>query len=134
MNQAIQQISPLKGPKYQVVIAGFINLNVIDGSAFFLSGISAMCAQNPFVEVSLIAATPITRTEVIDELSKFANVRIIDPFTASSEKRYGLPSLGSKLSREEYGQIVGKIATVINPAAVLLRDTDAALRDRKSVV
>lgn len=107
----------------RIVVAGYINLNVIDGSAFFISGLSAMLAENPFVDVYVVTANPIERTEVLDELSCYPNLTIIDPFRPNPYCYLSEKSGSRSLTRAEYAQVIFNVYQHADADALILRDT-----------
>lgn len=112
--------SPLR-----LMVAGYINLNVIDGSAFFLAGVTAMCSRYPGVEVTLVAATPLGNLEVVAEVMGLPNVTVIDPWRHPVGAELGLR--GGWMRREQYGQVLAALDARDPFDAVLVRDNDAAL-------
>lgn len=64
----------------RILLHGFINLNVMDGSAVFLTGITKMLSLNPNITIDLVLATPIKRDILLKELYDIKNVNIISPF------------------------------------------------------
>lgn len=107
----------------RIVVAGYINLNVIDGSAFFISGLSAMLAENPFIDVYVVTANPIERSEVLDELTCYPNLKIIDPFRPN-ELCYLPEKSGTRaLTRAEYAQAIYTVYQNTSADALILRDT-----------
>lgn len=110
--------------KRKILIGGFINLNAVDGSAFFLSSVAAMCAQYSQVEVVLASAVPLTNNVVIDELLDYPNVTLVDPFDSELlENRFQLQR-DKRLSRQEYADFVSLLCDKIEFSAVLIRDTE----------
>jgi|GEM_PF-3867979 len=111
------------GIKHKVLIGGYINLNVIDGSAFFISGLAAMCAQSYNSQVFVLTANPISKTEVLQEILPFPNVEVIDPYRRKLE----IASLGrDSMSREIYAKLLGLVAINNSVDAIILRDTETA--------
>lgn len=110
--------------KMRLLIGAYINLNVIDGSAFFVSGLAAMCAQNPFAEIYIVSAVPVTKFEVVDELRVFPNVVLIDPYTANPYVR--IDGEVNSMTRDEYARVLTSAADVLAPDAVIIRDTETA--------
>lgn len=113
--------------KFRVLIAGYINLNVIDGSAFFLSGLARLCADEPNVEVVLLAANPIERTEVVHEVLHYPNITVVDPFYDA--QLINMLQLGDaqSLSREEYARAIGIVSERFDCDALIVRDTETCI-------
>lgn len=112
---------------FRILVGGYINLNVIDGSAFFLAGVCAMCAQVPNIEIVLVSANPITKREVVTELDAYPNVRIVDPFVADNEEYRPLDSKASSMSRQEYASCIAAIFEAHDFDAAIIRDTEVGL-------
>lgn len=66
--------------KKRILLHGFINVNVMDGSAVFITGLAKMLALNPKIKVDFILATPIHRDILLKDLYELENVNIISPF------------------------------------------------------
>lgn len=71
---------PLTIKKTRILLFGFINLNVMDGSAVFLSGITSMFAMSKNLEIDLVLANPVQRDLLIRPLIQFPNVNVISPY------------------------------------------------------
>lgn len=91
----------------RVLLFGYIDINVIDGSAFFLPGMANMLTSLPNVEVDLLLARPVRRMTVIQELLENNKVNIVDPFNYSYEGRADLPFLsGSSISHQQAAELL----------------------------
>ena len=64
----------------RVLLFGYINTNVIDGSALFLAGAAALFAEAGNCRVSLVTAVPLARHEVLNDVLDSPMVEIVDPF------------------------------------------------------
>lgn len=117
-------MSSFESQSFKLLVGGYINVNVIDGSAFFLSGLTAMCAGQPSVEVSLITANPVEKREVLHEVLHHPNVSIIDPYNDSAMQSRPNAPTGKSMSREQYAETLGKTFKSGNFDALLLRDTE----------
>lgn len=84
-----------------VLVFGYINLNVIDGSSFFIAGLGAMLASRVGVNVDILSANKIFSYNVVHELATVDNVRLVDPFKSHSMFDTGNWSTDHTLSREE---------------------------------
>lgn len=109
---------------FKVLVAGYINVNVIDGSAFFLAGVTSMLAGSPFVDVTLLTANPVRKTEVLDEVLFYENVTILDPYTAENRLRFTESPVGESMSRAKYADLIGEVGKDFD--SILLRDTETA--------
>lgn len=110
---------------FKILLGGYINVNVIDGSAFFLSGFAGMCARHPYVNVDLVTANPVLSWEVLDELAEYSNVDIIDPYSPSQ----GHPQFigRNRMTRQEYASVLADWYRRKECNAVLIRDNEVAL-------
>jgi len=75
----MNEISP-PSKKTKILLFGFINLNVMDGSAVFLSGITTMFSMSPNLQIDLVLANPVQRDLLIRPLLDFPNVNVISPY------------------------------------------------------
>lgn len=112
----------------RVLIYGHINVNVLDGSSFFLAALSSMLGSDPGIEVDLVLANPLRKHDVVSELEPYHNVRVLDPF------EHGLRVIGldeslrgSGMTEVEAGQLLGRAWRTGNYDAVLVRSTVTAL-------
>jgi glycosyltransferase involved in cell wall biosynthesis len=64
----------------RILLFGFINMNLMDGSAVFLSGFTAMLAQQPNLKIDLVLACPRKRDILLEPLLDLPNVNIISPY------------------------------------------------------
>lgn len=93
--------------KIKILLFGFINLNVMDGSAVFLSGITAMLAQSENLEIDLVLANPVQRDLLLKPLLNLPNVNIISPYKdiAFTDKELDWLSKG-QMSHYEAGEVI----------------------------
>ncbi|GGA98387.1 glycosyltransferase family 1 protein [Macrococcus hajekii] len=86
--------------KQRILINGFINTNVLDGSAIFLSSITQVVAMHPDAEIDLLLAVPFKRDVVLKDLMTLPNVRIIDPFAEEAYSDFPFFKKGGMTPRE----------------------------------
>lgn len=65
---------------FRVLLYAHVDLNVVDGSAFFVAGASSLLTSAPGVEVDVVTATPIKRAVVVQEMLANPAVKVVDPF------------------------------------------------------
>ena len=94
---------------FRVLVSGYINVNVVDGSAFFLAGVCSMLAGVSSVSVTLLTANPIRKTEVLDEVLYYQNVSILDPFASKNRALFSNAPSGERMQRHEYARAIGEI-------------------------
>lgn len=66
--------------KINILLHGFININVMDGSAVFITGLAKMLSLNPDIRVDFVLANPVRRDILLQELYDIENLNIISPF------------------------------------------------------
>lgn len=109
---------------FRILVSGYINVNVVDGSAFFLAGVCSMLAGVSSVSVTLLTANPVRKTEVLDEVLYYENVSILDPFASKNRALFSNAPLGERMQRREYARAIGEIEKDFD--SILLRDTETA--------
>ncbi|MHA7142657.1 glycosyltransferase family protein [Arthrobacter sp. Sr33] len=89
----------------RILLFGYINVNVIDGSALFLTSLTSMLVSAPEIEVDLVLANPLKRTTVLSDIIDHPSVTIIDP--------YQEPDPGINLSFLHSGRMTTSEAAVL---------------------
>lgn len=117
-------IQTVENEAFRVLVAGYINLNVIDGSAFFISGLASMLSELPSVEVDILTANPVKKLDVLDEVMYRPNVNIIDPYSPKTAELFRGAKSGDSMAREEYAELISQIGTRYD--AIVLRDSESA--------
>lgn len=111
-----------------VLVFGYINLNVIDGSSFFIAGLGAMLASRVGVNVDILSANKIFSYNVVHELSTVNNVRLVDPFKSHSMFDTGNWSTDHTLRREEAAFALVRMDRQGAYDQIIVRDIVTALR------
>lgn len=115
----------MKRKPLKILLFGYINVNVIDGSSFFLSSLASMLSDAPEVEVDLVLANPLTRSIVLDEILARPNVNIIDPFADRRLDKSEFPFLDkTSMSHHEAARILSHYWNSNNPDVVFIRSTE----------
>ena len=65
---------------FRVLVSAYVDLNVIDGSAFFVAGVASLLTSAPGMAVHVVAATPLRRPVVVQEMLLNSRVTLTDPF------------------------------------------------------
>ncbi|WP_114166895.1 glycosyltransferase [Exiguobacterium sp. TNDT2] len=73
--------------KLRILVYGDVNLNLIDGSAIWLTSVVHMLNQDPHIEVDVLLKRSIVKPEVTASIKQLDRVRFIDVFTIDSEKQ-----------------------------------------------
>lgn len=91
----------------RVLLYGYIDTNVIDGSAFFLPAMANMISSIPNVQVDLLLSTPVKRLTVLKEVLGNPHVRVIDPFADSYVGRTKFQFLAKDyISHQEAAELI----------------------------
>lgn len=112
-----------KSRPIRVLVFGFINMNVIDGSAFFISSLASMLATDSDVHVDVLLANPVRRTLVYRELLEQKNVRVIDPFSMRTTP-FSRLTHGGSLTHETASEVIAAVAETTEYDLVILRSTE----------
>lgn len=112
---------------FRVLLSAYVDLNVIDGSAFFVAGVATLLTSAPGMSVDVVAAAPVRRPVVVQEMLLNDRVTLIDPFR-DQVLATRLPELVGKAWMDEV-----TLATVLAAYldreqydVVILRSTEAA--------
>ncbi|WP_058308666.1 glycosyltransferase family protein [Gracilibacillus massiliensis] len=70
-----------KSNRIKILLFGYINMNVMDGSAVFISSLATMLSKNQNISVDLVLANPIRRDLLLQPLYELDNVNIITPYS-----------------------------------------------------
>ncbi|TCI39152.1 MULTISPECIES: glycosyltransferase [Exiguobacterium] len=71
----------------RVLVYGDVNLNLIDGSAIWLTSVVSMLNQDPSIQVDVLLKRSITKPEVTAGIRELPNVRFIDVFAKDSGRQ-----------------------------------------------
>ena len=112
---------------FRVMLCGYIDLNAIDGSAFFLASVASMLSREPGVHVTLVSACKIRTHQVVDELVGVENVSLVDPFRSPNYAFLDFVAGKQNMSRRQYAEILSYEWRGGNFDAALLRDTETAI-------
>lgn len=111
----------------RILLYGYIDTNVIDGSAFFLPAMANMITSIPNVEVDLLLSTPVKRLTVLNEVLDNPLVRIIDPFDNEFEGREALDFLAKPWITEwEAAELVAFQSSLDDYDITIIRSTNVA--------
>ena len=71
----------------RVLVYGDVNLNLIDGSAIWLTSVVHMLKQDPSIHVDILLKRSIVKPEVTASIRELPNVRFLDVFSETSPKK-----------------------------------------------
>ncbi|WGP06727.1 hypothetical protein QFE97_02905 [Bacillus subtilis] len=111
---------------FKVLIFGYINLNVVDGSAFFIAAMAKMLSQRAGVQVDVLSANRIRSHLVTQEIEAVRNIELIDVFDPSSSAFSFQTENDHTLTRAEAAQAVMKLYSEREYDAVIIRDMEVA--------
>lgn len=105
------------------LVFGYINTNVIDGSAVFMSSLCNILSKNKASSTDLLLAVPETRNTILADLKDMDNVKVIDPFNNKNFVTFGL-STRSQISIEEAAQLIIYSDEMTNYDRIYIRSLD----------
>lgn len=107
----------------KILVSGFINTNVLDGSAIFMSSLTQVLAKHPQAQVDVLLAVPNERDIVLDDIEGLSNVNIIDPF---ADKRFGKFDYlkNNKLTKKQYSELISATDAMENYDAIFIRSLE----------
>ncbi|MBC2390711.1 glycosyltransferase [Listeria booriae] len=65
----------------KVLVYGDVDLNIMDGSAVWLTSMAGMLATSPDVQVDILLKARVKNTLLTDEMAMYPNVNMIQPYT-----------------------------------------------------
>ena len=119
----------------RALVYGDIDLNLIDGSAIWLTSVAEVLALRPDVDVLLLQRTSLTRTIVVDDLKRHPNVRLIDPWEpATWGGQFSLePPLGRRADAGEAAAMMAAIDARLSVDLLLIRSLETAERAERAL-
>ena len=105
-----------------ILVFGYINLNVIDGSSFFVAGLGAMLASRVGINVDILSANKIFSYNVLHELSTVDNVRVVDPYKSHATFDTNRWTTDHTLSRDEAAYAIGEMDRQRSYDQIVVRD------------
>ena len=96
-------------PTLRILVYGDVNLNLIDGSAIWLTSVVHMLNQDPNIEVDVLLKRSIVKPEVTAAIKQLDRVRFIDVFTEDSSKRDEPYYEKKVLQPEEAAQLIHEL-------------------------
>ncbi|PKY70536.1 hypothetical protein CYJ40_05310 [Brevibacterium ravenspurgense] len=109
---------------FRVLVTGYIDLNAIDGSALFLTGLASMLSTQFGVRVTLLSATRIRTDEVVAEVEGVPNIDIVDPFEHEMFQGYDFLDGENNTSRSSLAFVISEAFEEQRPKATIIRDTE----------
>lgn len=93
----------------RILVYGDVNLNLIDGSAIWLTSVVHMLNQDPNIEVDVLLKRSIVKPEVTASIKQLDRVRFIDVFTEDSTKKDEPYYEKKVLQPEEAAQLIHEL-------------------------
>ncbi|MGL5351870.1 MAG: glycosyltransferase, partial [Clostridium sp.] len=100
----------------KVLVYGDINLNIIDGSAVWLTSMLNVLSVNNKIKIDLLLKTPIKSTEMVDSVYKYKDINKIEMFTN-----------GNKLTAEDAVKNMVKLNEANNYECIIIRGFDLSM-------
>ena len=122
---------------FRVLLYAHVDLNAVDGSAFFVAGAASLLTAAPGIEVDVVTATPLKRAVVVAEMLHNPQVTVVDPFrdvglVARRPEYQGMTRMGEQTAAAVLDHYLDRGAYDV----VLVRNTevgDALLRLRPTL-
>lgn len=112
---------------FRVLLFGWMNLNVIDGSSFFMTSVAQSLTNDPLVHVDILLASPLRRTIVLEDIIHRHNVSVLDPFRDSRLAKFAGPrTFADSISYEQAASYLSYYASLADYDAILIRSTEVA--------
>jgi len=113
--------------KVRILLYGYINVNVMDGSAVFLTGFAEMLSSNKNLEIDFVLANTIQRDILLKSLYEKQNVNIIVPYTDEKVLKLN-PELRGKnrMSHREAANIISYYWNQKNYDWLIIRGMEVA--------
>ncbi len=104
-------------------------MNVMDGSAVFISSFATMLSKNPNINVDLVLANPIRRDLLLQPLYELDNVNIICPYDDSdlSESEYSWKNK-NRMSYLEASEVINYYWTKKDYDWFIIRGIEVAIK------
>jgi glycosyltransferase involved in cell wall biosynthesis len=115
----------------RVLLYASVDLNLIDGSAIWLTSLAEVFAQNNDTEVDILLRVPLQRTINVENLKNKTNVTIIAPWEdAGLKKTAGLISIqrAKRLNQQQAFAVIKHLAYSRKLGLILVRDDAVAAK------
>ncbi|MGK0576849.1 glycosyltransferase [Macrococcus capreoli] len=107
----------------KILVSGFINTNVLDGSAIFMSSLTQVLAMHPQAQIEVLLAVPNERDIVLGDIERLNNVKIIDPFSDERFSQFEYLK-HNKLTKPQYGELIHVIDQMEHYEAIFIRSLE----------
>jgi hypothetical protein len=114
--------------RLRVLVHGYVDLNVVDGSAVFVPALARLLTGAPGVSVDVVSATPVRRAVVLAEALGQPRVSVVDPFhDATLQARETWLGGLTRLTEAQAALVVRHYASERGADVVVVRGTGVAL-------
>lgn len=113
----------------RVLLYASVDLNLIDGSAIWLTSLAQVFAKAAGNQVFLLLKSPLSRQTAANEVIRTGNISLIDPWeTGSIRRAAGLSKISprKRLSSEQAAAAVVSAATRYATDLIVIRDDETA--------
>lgn len=108
--------------KLKILLYGDQNLNIMDGSAIWLTSLANILLNDDTVDLTILLKTPIKRNEVINNIKKLNDITLLNPFELKNKK-----FVKNILKPEEASELIQEIDKKENFDLILIRGKELAL-------
>ena len=106
--------------KLKILVYGDIDINIIDGSAIWVTSILSVLSIEDYIEIDYVIKAPIKNKENFSEIEKLANVNVINPFVT-----FGIEK--PRLSVNDAVDVLEKLNSEKNYDGIILRGLELCL-------
>lgn len=104
--------------RLKILLYGDQNLNMMDGSAIWLTSVANILTADDRVDLSILLKLPIKRNHVISNINKLDEIELIDPFERFNPKYFANPL---KLEVDDAGKIIESLDEEENYDLIIMR-------------
>lgn len=113
----------------RILLYAHVNLNAVDGSAFFVAGAVSLLTSSAGVEVDVVSALPVRRAVVVHEMLDNPQVTLVDPYSDPGvTMQHDRIAARGQVSEEEAATLVDHYIERGLYDLVLIRGTETAYR------
>ncbi|MBC2149677.1 glycosyltransferase family 4 protein [Listeria booriae] len=105
----------------KVLVYGDVDLNIMDGSAVWLTSMAGMLATNPDIQAEILLKARIKNTLLTDEMAGYPNVTIIQPYENLGERSF---ANGNRMNVAEAVTVMKELDAKNNYDLIIVRGFD----------
>ncbi|PXW85861.1 glycosyltransferase involved in cell wall biosynthesis [Pseudogracilibacillus auburnensis] len=107
--------------RIKILLYGDQNLNIMDGSAIWLTSLANILTYNGNVDLSILLKTPVKRRQVMDNIKQQENITFINPFGVAGRT---ILKRTPRLEPKEASEVIKKLDKENNYDIIVTRGKD----------